>query len=545
MKRGALLAALLCFPAPAADLITAGFGQDPPLHYRDAHGSAAGFMVDAINEAARREQIRITWRPVAGSQQIEPALHEGRIDLFPSAISTPVRRTRFWVSEPWWTEDLSLLVRADFGEVRRAAWQGANVLLPSDAYITLARAITPGATLQILAPDHSASNLTFGASLLCRGEADAVLLPHSTLDEILARRPEHCLQTEFRIVETDHSLPLAVMARWDHRRLAERIRARLHEMALDGTLVALAGRYPRTPARSAILLAETVRLRYKQKLLWIALAGMLFVAALVTLLLTRQFRIGRKLHRAIAEQEEIERVLRARTQELQLSNEELQAFAYSVSHDLQEPLRTIGVYTQMLERRFPSESKEASEHLSIIRSRALRMQEMLQQLLLLSRVSRSEVRKVTVPLQDVVTAVLADLQAVIASTSAEVIVGPLPSVPGWPDRLSVVFQNLIGNALKYRKPDVLPRIEISAVDQGTEWKLSVKDNGIGFEQKYAESIFGVFKRLHVQDQYGGTGVGLAIVKRVVERHGGHIWAESKPGQGSTFLFTLPKEPEDA
>jgi light-regulated signal transduction histidine kinase (bacteriophytochrome) len=117
----------------------------------------------------------------------------------------------------------------------------------------------------------------------------------------------------------------------------------------------------------------------------------------------------------------------------------------------------------------------------------------------------------------------------------------MPTVAGWPDRLSVLLQNLIGNALKYRRDGVAPRIAISAVEKHDEWQFAVCDNGIGFEQEYADKIFGVFKRLHVHDKYGGTGVGLAIAKRVVERHGGRIWAEASPNGGSTFYFTLPAQ----
>ena len=542
--RGASLFALACLSAWSAECVRVGFGQDPPLHYIDADGRAAGFIVDAVSEAARREQIQITWQQVAGSQDIEPALQTGRIDIFPSAIITDLRRTRFWVSEPWWTEDLLILARADLGDVRRTNWHGVRVLLPSEVYGTIADVITPGATFQIWTHQQLRGSPESGASLICSGKADAALLSRSAIDEVLTKRPKNCLRTDFRIVETANSLPLAIVSRRDRRQWAERIRLRIGEMALDGTLMTIAGRYPRTPARSAIMLAETLRLRYRQRLLWTAFVGTLLIAVLATALLTRQIRIRRKLRSTLAEQMETELVLRARTHELMLSNEELQAFAYSVSHDLQEPLRTISLYSQMLERRSLAPSDEARDHLRVIRRNALRMQEMLQQLLLLSRVSRSEARRIRVSLQDVLSAVLEDLNIVIVSSSAEVVIGPMPNVRGWPDRLSVVFQNLISNALKYRKDEVPPRIEICAVNQGAEWKLSVTDNGIGFEQKYAEKIFGVFRRLHVQDQYGGTGVGLAIAKRVVERHGGRIWAQSKPDQGSTFYFTLPKEPDE-
>lgn len=543
MRRASLLA-LACLSARAADHVIAGFGQSPPLHYRDAHGGATGFIVDAVNEAARRAHIGITWEQVAGSQDIEPALEAGRIDIFPSAIVTEVRQTSFWASEPWWTEDLSILVRADFGNVGRISWNGQRVVLPSNAYVPTANVITPGASFQILNPQQVGRVPESGASLLCSGDADAALMSHSTADDLLARRPENCLRTDFRIIETATTLPLAVIARRDRSQLAERIRSRIDKMALDGTLMTIAGSYPRTPARSAMMLAETLRLRYKQRQLWTAFMGTLLIAVLATALLTRQLHIQRKLRRAMAEQIETERVLTTRTQELMVSNEELQAFAYSVSHDLQEPLRTIGLYAQMLERGSPLGSSDANELLNTIRRNAVRMQEMLRQLLLLSRVSRSEVERVKVPLQEVLSTVIRDFEIAITSTSAELVIGPMPTVKGWPDRLSVVFQNLIGNALKYRRSDVPPRIEIRAVDQGAEWKFSVSDNGIGFEQKYAEKIFEVFKRLHVQDRYGGTGVGLAIVRRVVERHGGRIWAEGQPNGGSTFHFTLPKEPED-
>jgi signal transduction histidine kinase len=540
VTRAVFLLNLACVLALPADHLKVGFGQDPPLHYRDARSRSAGFIVDVVNEAARREQIQITWEQVAGSQEIEPALQNGRIDIFPSAIITQVRQTRFWVSEPWWTEDLLVLARADLGNSPRRNWSGVRVLLPSDAYNAIADVSTPGAVFEVLPKQKSSEDQDLGATLLCAGKADAALMPHFTVDEILAKRPRNCLQTKFNTLETVNPLPLAVISRWDHKWLAERIRSQINEMALDGRLMSIAVRYPRAPAaRSAIVLAETLRLRYNERLLWIAFACALLIAVLVTVLLSQQIRVKRQLRHTMAEQAETEQLLRTRTNELMLSNEELQAFAYSVSHDLQEPLRGIALYSEMLERHFRDATAEAKEMLNVVRRNSLRMQEMVQQLLLLSRMSRSEAKRITVDLEDVLSTVLQDLGVAITSSAAEIVIGSMPTVRGWPDRLSVVFQNLIGNALKYRRNNVPPHIEISALDQGAEWKISVRDNGIGFEQKYAESIFGVFKRLHVQDQYGGTGVGLAIVKSVIERHGGRIWVESKPDQGSTFYFTLP------
>ena len=248
--REASLLALTCLSAWSADCVRAGFGQDPPLHYSDTHGGAAGFIVDAVNEAARRERIPIAWQQVAGSQDIEPALQAGRIDIFPSAIITDLRRTRFWISEPWWTEDLLILARANLGDGRRINWQGERVLLPSEVYGTIADVITPGATFEIWTRQQLRRGPESGASLICSGKADAALMSRSAVDEFLTKRPEKCLRTDFRIVETANSLPLAIISRRDRRQCAERIRSRIGEMALDGALMTIAGRYPRTPARA-------------------------------------------------------------------------------------------------------------------------------------------------------------------------------------------------------------------------------------------------------------------------------------------------------
>jgi light-regulated signal transduction histidine kinase (bacteriophytochrome) len=173
------------------------------------------------------------------------------------------------------------------------------------------------------------------------------------------------------------------------------------------------------------------------------------------------------------------------------------------------------------------------------------MQEMIDKLLVLSRIGRSDVPRVQVAIGDIVSTVLRDFEPTIQATSAQLTIGTMPIVLGWPDRLSVLFQNLIGNALTYRQEGVPPRIEISAIQTHSEWEFVIRDNGIGFEQEYADKIFGAFKRLHVQDRYGGTGLGLAIAKRVVERHGGRIWAEGRPNEGSIFYFTLPARAREA
>lgn len=533
----ALIAAACAAPAQH---LSVGFGHVPPLHYRESQGRAAGFVVDVINEAARREGVEVGWTRVGGSNDIEKALAGGRIDLYPAALVTENRRGRFWFSEPWWSEDLTVLTRPNLSSMPSADWSGRRIVLATPVYTSVASRLMPGARFQVPEDYDRRGGADAGAAMVCGGRSDGALMSHPEVLEVLIRRPAACVGVELHLFEMTESLPLAIMAREGTRDAGERLRGRIDEMARDGTLAAIAARHPRIPVRSAVMLAETLRLRYRQRMLWMALAGAVVFAGVTVAFLIRGSRTRRALEREIAERSEAEQALSSRTRELTVSNEELQAFGYSMSHDLREPVRLIGLYSQMLERSSPPASADSRFFLDTIRKNALRMQEMIEQLLLLSRIGRSDTARVAVDLNRVVETVREDLADAISANSAEIVVGPMPTVEGWPDRLSVLFHNLVGNALKYRREEVPPLIEIAAIEGEQDWEIAVRDNGIGFDQEYAEKIFGVFKRLHVSDKYGGTGVGLAIARRIVERHGGWIWAEGRPGDGSTFRFKLPK-----
>jgi PAS domain S-box-containing protein len=227
-------------------------------------------------------------------------------------------------------------------------------------------------------------------------------------------------------------------------------------------------------------------------------------------------------------------------QALQQSNEELRSFAYALSHDLQEPLRTITSFGGLLTRRYKDKlGPEGAEFLGYIDKGAERMRSMIDELLIFSRVVNEDGLFSPVCLEDALNRALGNLQASIAEAGAAVNRSALPTVRGDLGRLTQLFQNLIGNAVKYRRPGVDPRVEIGAESAGREWRISVADNGIGFDQRHAERVFGPFKRLHAPDRYPGAGLGLTIAKRIVERHGGRIWVESQLGLGSTFFFTLP------
>lgn len=240
--------------------------------------------------------------------------------------------------------------------------------------------------------------------------------------------------------------------------------------------------------------------------------------------------------RDITERKRAEEALAERARELARSNADLEQFAYVASHDLQEPLRMIAGFSHLLAARYRHAlDAEADEFIAYIVDGATRMRRLIDDLLAYSRVGRDETFEPT-DCATVVETACANLRTSIEEAGAEVSVGPLPTVRGDPTRLVQLFQNLIGNAVKFRA-ERPPKIEVGARRENGWWTFWVRDNGIGFEPEHAERLFAIFSRRHGQ-RYPGTGMGLAICKKIVEGHGGRIWADSEQDVGSTFLFTL-------
>jgi signal transduction histidine kinase len=238
---------------------------------------------------------------------------------------------------------------------------------------------------------------------------------------------------------------------------------------------------------------------------------------------------------------DLERRVRERTQELSRSNEELRQFAYVASHDLQEPLRTVGSYAQLLAKRYKGQlDSDADEFVRYMVDGVTRMHVLLNDMLAYSRVTDSEAKAFKeADSGAILKSALMNLEATIKDNDAVITSADLPMVIGDDVQLTQVFQNLIANSIKYRRT-ARPEIHVSAEQVDGAWHFSVRDNGIGIEEKYWGRIFGIFKRLHGRE-LPGTGMGLAICKKIVERHGGRIWVESKLGEGSNFQFTLPPE----
>ena len=230
--------------------------------------------------------------------------------------------------------------------------------------------------------------------------------------------------------------------------------------------------------------------------------------------------------------------------ELKRSNAELEQFAYVASHDLQEPLRMVASFTQLLAKRYRGKlDEDADEFIGFAVDGANRMQMLINDLLAFSRVETRGKPLEPTDCEAVLSHTLADLAAMVQETRAVVTHDPLPTVPADAVQMGQIFQNLLINALKFKGRET-PKVHISARWQGDEWIFGVQDNGIGIDPQHQERIFTIFQRLHRREDFPGTGLGLALCKKIAERHGGRIWVESEPGRGSTFYFTIPGGKED-
>ncbi|MER6463995.1 ATP-binding protein [Streptomyces sp. NPDC001228] len=241
--------------------------------------------------------------------------------------------------------------------------------------------------------------------------------------------------------------------------------------------------------------------------------------------------------------EEARGLLDGQAEDLRRSNAELEQFAYVASHDLQEPLRKVSSFTQLLQRRYGGQLDEkADQYISFAVDGANRMQSLINDLLAFSRVGRVHNEQRTVDLERVLGTTLGDLSVTVEETGAEITHDPLPSVLGDTTQLGMLLQNLLSNAIKFRHPDRAPRIHVGAVRTGDEWEFEVRDNGIGIAPEFREKVFVIFQRLHTKDAYPGTGIGLAMCKKVVEFHGGTISIDPAYPSGTRIVFTLPALP---
>jgi light-regulated signal transduction histidine kinase (bacteriophytochrome) len=246
----------------------------------------------------------------------------------------------------------------------------------------------------------------------------------------------------------------------------------------------------------------------------------------------------------VARVEAARALLQEQAEELTRSNAELEQFAYVASHDLQEPLRKISSFCQLLEQRYGGQLDErADQYIHFAVDGAKRMQTLINDLLAFSRVGRLGGALEPTSLGDALHRAMDNLSTAIEESGAIIEASSLPDVLGDANLLAALFQNLLGNAMKFRRPDAMPSVRIAAVEQGDEVEVAVIDNGIGIDEEYAERIFIIFQRLHGRDAYEGTGIGLALCRKIVEHHGGRIWVDTSVTEGASIHFTLPLVPE--
>jgi two-component system, chemotaxis family, sensor kinase Cph1 len=250
---------------------------------------------------------------------------------------------------------------------------------------------------------------------------------------------------------------------------------------------------------------------------------------------------NQKLHAEVKAREAAEEELKKSLADLSRAVRELEQFAYITSHDLQAPLRNIAGFSQLLTRRYQTKlDGDALEFLNFIDAGVRQMQLLIRDLLTLSRVGRTEGKPEARPLDESIRTAMAAVQSDIEKSGAKIEVGPMPEVPAVQTLMVQLFQNLIGNAVKFHKPGATPLVKISAEKEGPDWHIRVTDNGIGIAADQLENVFAVFRRLHSAEEFEGTGIGLAICRKIVQHHRGEIWAESA-GQGATFHVRLPVE----
>jgi signal transduction histidine kinase len=273
------------------------------------------------------------------------------------------------------------------------------------------------------------------------------------------------------------------------------------------------------------------------KLVWmVGLIGLLIIAPLTGFGIVTSRKLARERQDLLQARQKLERSIT----ELARSNSDLQQFAYVASHDLQEPLRMVASYTQLLAKRYKGRlDADADEFIAYAVNGASRMQSLIQDLLAFSRVDSQGQRFEPTSVETLLGYALENLKGAIEEAGAVITHDPLPAIMADERQFLHLLQNLLSNALKFRGPEP-PRIHLSAERRRDEWLFSVRDNGIGIDPQYGERIFILFQRLHTNAEYPGTGIGLALCKKIIERHGGRIWMESQPHQGATFFFTVPE-----
>jgi signal transduction histidine kinase len=527
------LASGTCGAATGAPEVRVGSELDfPPYAFVDDRGQPAGFSVDLIKAVARAMglPIRITTGPW---DTVWNDLVTGRLDVLPIVAKSLERQRLVDFSLPHTETFDAFFVRQGNPVILNleAAKGKEIVVMRSDAaHHELLERHFPGRLIL-------ADTIPAGLSLVASGKHDAFLCSKLIGVTVIKNQGLKGLTAGPPIPDYKRVFSFAV----------KKGDAELLEKLNQGLLIIkTSGEYERIYEK---WLTADDPWRQWQKYLRPAIAvAIIIILAAGFWLVLLQLLVKKRTRQLIASnemlrqaQEDLEEKVAQRTAELEYANRELESFSYSVSHDLKTPLRAIQGFSRMLAGEHAAQlDTEGHRLLTVITENTKLMHALVDDLLALARLGRKEIRKVPVNLSSLSGQIFGQLRDQAPKRDVRFSIGDLPPALGDPSLLNQVLENLFSNAIKYTKPRETARIELSGREDGNETVYSVKDNGVGFDQRYAEKLFGVFQRLHGTAEYEGTGVGLAIVQRIIHRHGGRVWAEGKVGAGATFSFALPK-----
>ncbi|MFP4461472.1 MAG: ATP-binding protein [Thermotogota bacterium] len=527
--------------------VKVGIYQNQPKIFLKDDGAPSGFWVDIMNHIASKEGWEVTYIPCSWDQCLS-SLESGEIDIMPDVAFTEKRDEKFlFTDESVYTswsglytkeeEDIKSILDLDGKRIAvlknsvnyegpeglKALVKAFNIsstFIEKDDYLEVFESVTSGeAQAGVVSKDFAILHLSDFELV-----TTPIIFQPSTLYFAISLLSEHARPLKNSIDEHISQMK-ANKDSFYHLSLEKRFSTNPEDTPLfkwllwglvvsAGVILFLVG--------GTLLMRSQVRLRTKE--------------------LTAEIAERKKAEEELQQHErQLEKVVMKRTAELTRSNKELEMFAYITSHDLQEPLRMVTSYLQLIEKRYKDNlNDDGREFIAFAVEGAKRMQTLINDLLKYSRVDTKGKQFSKVDCNAVLSDTLNNLEIAIEESRAKITHDHLPTVNGDETQLRQLFQNLVGNAIKFRR-EQSPEIHISVESEDDHWRFKVRDNGIGIEPKYFKRIFQVFQRLHGRNEYSGTGIGLAVCKKIVERHGGEISVESSPNQGAIFIFTIRKE----